>query len=173
MRFFDASCLEGEEYHSVYTLRDRNGRELTDLFEIHIIELTKQLDETNVLNDWIQLFNAANLEELDMIKTKNAGIREAMEVMRTMSFGRKLRLTYEAHLKAVRDRWAEDEYVKDLGRAEGRADAILQLLSECGEVPRDVKDRILSERDIDTLGRWLKIAAKAESIQEFREKEGI
>lgn len=121
INILDFKMLQGEEYHSVYTLRDRNGRELTDLFEIHIIELAKELKGTDAVNDWIRLFNAENLEEMDMIKTKNAGIREAMEVMRNMSLGRRLRLIHEARLKEKRDRWAQDEYVKDLGRAEGRA----------------------------------------------------
>ena len=46
-----------EEYHAVYRLRDSEGRDLTDLWELHIIELTKALKGTP-LDDWIRLFNA-------------------------------------------------------------------------------------------------------------------
>lgn len=41
------NLLDGEENHSVYTLKDHSGRELTDLFEVHIIELQKQFQEEN------------------------------------------------------------------------------------------------------------------------------
>ena len=48
------------------------------------------------------------------------GILDAIEVVRRMNLGKKLRWTYEARLKAKRDRKAEDDYVRDEGRAEGR-----------------------------------------------------
>ena len=47
------NLLDGEENHSVYTLKNQSGRELTDLFEVHIIELQKQFQEENPVNDWI------------------------------------------------------------------------------------------------------------------------
>lgn len=133
INILDFQMFSCEEYHSVYTLRDRSGRMLTDLFEIHVIELTKDLKGMAAVNDWIRLFNAETLEEMNMISTKNAGILEAMEVMRSMSLGKRLRLIYEAHLKERRDRWAQDEYVKDLGRMEGRAEGLLALINTLKE----------------------------------------
>lgn len=47
------------------------------------------------------------------------GILDAIEVVRRMNLGKKLRWTYEARLKAKRDRKAEDDYVRDEGRLEG------------------------------------------------------
>ncbi|MGN1151625.1 MAG: PD-(D/E)XK nuclease family transposase, partial [Lachnospiraceae bacterium] len=79
-----------EEYHAVYRLRDSEGRDLTDLWELHIIELTKALKGTPV-DDWIRLFNAENEEELDMITTKNEGITEAINVLKSMSLRRPLK----------------------------------------------------------------------------------
>lgn len=166
----DFSLIPGGEYPSVYTLRDRNGREFTDLFELHIIELNKKVKPEDAVGEWVQMINAESLEELEMIKTKNAGILEAMEVIKTMSLGRRLRMTYEAHLKAVRDRWAEDEYVRDLGKAEGKAEALLILLSDKGAVPEELSEIILREKSTDKLDNWLKMAAKADSVNEFREK---
>lgn len=170
----DFSLIPGEEYHSVYTLRDRNGKEFTDLFELHIIELNKKVKTKDAVGEWIQMINAESLEELEMIKTKNAGILEVMEVMKTMSLGKRLRMTYEAHLKAVRDRWAEDEYVRDLGRVEGKmegkAEALLMLLSDKGPVPEELSEIILREKSMDKLDDWVKMAARVNSIDEFREK---
>lgn len=165
----DFDLVNSAEYHTVYRLRDKNGKDLTDLFEVHIIELGKKLHGTESVNDWIRLFNAESEEDLKMIKSKSAGIIEAIKELRTMSLGKTLRYMYEEHLKAVRDRRAEDEYVWDLGRANGKAEAIIQILDELGEVPTELSDKIMAEKDLDTLNHWLKTAARAESLQQFEE----
>ena len=170
----DFQLLDSESYHSVYRLRDEQGEELTDLWKLHIIELGKGLRGER-LDDWIRLFQAKSEEELEMLTTKNKGLAEAAEVMKRMSLGRTLRYYYEAHLKAVRDRYGEDAYVRDQGRAEGlaegiaqgKAEAILQLLEDLGEIPTALQKRIQAETDLQVLHRWLKAAAKAESIAEF------
>ena len=112
-----------EEYHAVYRLRDSEGRDLTDLWELHIIELTKALKGTPV-DDWIRLFNAESVEELDMITTKNEGITEAINVLKGMSLRRPLKALFEDYMKAKRDRWDEDEYIRDEGIAIGRSEGI-------------------------------------------------
>lgn len=56
---------------------------------------------------------------------------------------------------------------KEEGKAEGKAEAILDLLSELGEVSPMVREQIYSQKDDATLRAWLKLAAKAESIQDF------
>ena len=58
---------------------------MTDLFEVHIIELQKQFQEENPVNDWIRLFNAREDEDLAMIKRQNLGIEEAVKVVKQMS----------------------------------------------------------------------------------------
>jgi len=118
-------CLNGDAgYHHIYHLRDKNGKLFSDLFEIHIIELGKELDGAGPIDDWIRLFNAETEEDLNMLSTKNAGIAEAVREVRHMSFGRRLRLLYEARMKEIRDRNARDEYVWDEGVAAGKAEGI-------------------------------------------------
>ena len=56
---------------------------------------------------------------------------------------------------------------KEEGRAEGKAEFILELLEDIGTVPEDVKARILKERDLDTLGQWRRAAARAKSVEQF------
>ncbi|MBR1771602.1 MAG: Rpn family recombination-promoting nuclease/putative transposase [Lachnospiraceae bacterium] len=166
----DFNQIPGGKNHSVFTLKDADGKEWTDLFEIHIIELRKQLTGDNALNDWIRLFNATCEEDLDMIKSKSRGMSEAVEAVRRMGLVRDLRWIFEQHQKAVRDRWAEDDYVRDEGRAEGRAESVLQLLSSHGDVPEKVKERIYAERDTEVLKQMLRDAAGAGGTQEFEDK---
>ena len=170
----DFKLLESESYHSVYRLRNEKGEELTELWELHIIELGKSL-QGDRLDDWIRLFHAESVEELEMLAAKNKGLAEAAEIMKRMSLGKTLRYHYEAHLKAVRDRYGEDAYIRDQGRAEGLAEGIAQgktedilhLLEDLGEIPDTLKKRIQKETDLQVLSRWLKAAAKADSIAEF------
>ena len=56
------------------------------------------------------------------------------------------------------------------GRAEGKAESVLELLEELGEVPKCVQERIMGERDLETLRRWHKEAAHAGSVREFLER---
>ena len=56
------------------------------------------------------------------------------------------------------------------GRAEGKADAILELLDELGEVPEELRIHIYSETDLSRLTRWVKLAARSGSVEEFAEK---
>lgn len=56
------------------------------------------------------------------------------------------------------------------GMAQGRAAAILELLRELGTVPENLEKIILEQTDTEVLKKWLKIAAKAESVDEFKSK---
>ena len=107
----------------------------------------------------------------------NAGILEAMEVLRTMSLSKTLRYFYEERLKARRDRHAREEYVLDqgiaLGEIRGMALATLQLLSTMGDVPKELEDKIMEEKELDTLKKWLKAAAASQNLQQFRESCGL
>lgn len=105
-----------------------------------------------------------------MIQTKNPGIQEAICELRRMNLRNPLRLRYEAYLKRRRDEKAREAYVRDEGIQEGKAEAILELLEESGPVPQELKKRILEESDPDRLSRWLKLAAKVDSAEAFREQ---
>ena len=47
------------------------------------------------------------------------------------------------------------------------------LLEEIGEMPDDLRQIILDGRDMKIFNDWLKLAAKAETIEAFRVKAGI
>ena len=53
------------------------------------------------------------------------------------------------------------------GKAEGKAEAVLSLLEDLGAIPDEVEQTISSEKDIEVLNRWLKLASKADSLEAF------
>ena len=62
---------------------------------------------------------------------------------------------------------------KDAGKAEGKAEDVLDLLEDLGEIPVGLRERILSETDLGLLNQWHKQAAKAGTMREFIEKAGL
>lgn len=54
-----------------------------------------------------------------------------------------------------------------ISKAEGMAEGILKLLEDMGPVTEEVRKKILAESDLEILAKWLKKAAKAESIEQF------
>ena len=53
-------------------------------------------------------------------------------------------------------------------RLEGKAEAIIVLLSEIGSVSEDLKEYLIAETDTDILDNWLKLAARSTSIKQFQ-----
>lgn len=72
--------------------------------------------------------------------------------------------------------WEEKIYERQEGRsegkAEGKAEDILELLSELGPVPEELRQIIMGQKDLEVLKVWLKLAARAGSLEEFRKQTG-
>lgn len=151
----DFNLLQGEQYHTVYRLRDETGKDFTDLLEIHIIELRKKLKGTDRLDDWIRLFNAEKGEDLDMINTKNMGIMEAVKEIKEMSLSKRFRLRHEAIMKEIRDKNAREEYVRDEGIALG--------------IERGIQEGIERGRTEEHLNLIRLKLAKGQSIEQIAE----
>ena len=79
---------------------------------------------------------------------------------------------FEYDEEAVFEIVRKDEYEKghQEGIIEGKVESILELLEDIGTIPDKVRERIHNEKDIKVLNSWLKLAAKAESIDEFVSK---
>ena len=54
----------------------------------------------------------------------------------------------------------------------GKQEGILELLQEHGSVDEELRQKILSETDMEVLKGWLKLAGKANSIEEFEAQLG-
>jgi len=55
------------------------------------------------------------------------------------------------------------------GKAEGKAEAILEFLEVYGTIPENLRHRILEEKNLEILKQWIKKAASVVSIEEFQE----
>ncbi len=68
----------------------------------------------------------------------------------------------ERHMRQTREEGIE------VGKQEDRAEAILELLEDLGEIPAELKETVFKQTDFSILKRWFKLAARASSLEEFQ-----
>ena len=112
----DEPLISGSgRYHHRFTFYDREaGVELSDIIEIHTLELEKLPEgaDGTELYDWAKFIAADTEEELNMIAKRNPQVAKAVVKLRELSADERARDTYERREKARRDqaaqiRWAE------------------------------------------------------------------
>ena len=84
----------------------------------------------------------------------------------------------EKHKKFLRQEGFEDGLTQGMERGLERGlnswkESILELLEELGNTPEHVKVTILAETNPDTLKEWNKLAARADSVDDFVKMSGI
>ena len=94
--------------------------ELTDLLEIHILELPKihkrrEQDTNDKLIPWMNFLYAQTREELDMASEANPVIQKATDMLMAMSRDEEERLRYEAREEFLLDQ----QYRLQAARGEG------------------------------------------------------
>ena len=66
--------------------------------------------------------------------------------------------------------YERERMIRNEGLTAGKAEDIQTLLSDLGPIPEELATRIDNEKDPATLNRWLKLAARANSLKEFAEE---
>ena len=106
-----------------------------------------------------------------MAKTKNPGIREAIETMKEFGLLERMRIRMFYKNLARMDRITEDEFVRNEGIAEGitqgTANSLIEVLAKFGEVPDGILQKVQSQKNLEILQDWFKKAIKAESLEEW------
>ena len=116
--------------------------------------------DTNDLNEWITWFSNVirklNEYERGELITQ---LKEGDEKDMCSSFERLLN-------KEKAEGWKD-------GRAEGKAEAVIELLEDLGELSDSLRNCIMEQMDLELQKKWLKAAAKAKSIEEFEQAVGL
>lgn len=85
----------------------------------------------------------------------------------------------EVFVKGIREEGYEEGLmegeVKGLmeGEAKGLIKGILNFLEDYGEVSENLRSFIINQSDLAVLGKWLKLAARVETMEEFEKKIGL
>lgn len=150
---FEERCLErdfplGDETKKIFLSTKGQNKDEVPQELIHFLEYMEESTDEYV----------AAVEE-EAINKLHARVRE-LKKQREMEARY---MTVEELLKS-REKEGRAE-----GLVEGRAEAILELLEETGTVPETLREKILTEKDLELLKKWNRLAAKAVTIVEFTE----
>ena len=121
---------------------------------------TNKENEPKELVDFLE-FVGKPLAESEKLH-EDGFIRKLQTTIQEVKQSREMGARYMTFEELLKDERAE-------GRAEGRAEAVLELLFTLGEVPDSIKAKINGEKNLDVISKWLKLAAKAETLEDFIE----
>jgi len=139
-----------ERYHHRFTFYDREaGVELSDIIEIHTLELMKlppTADGTE-LYDWAKFIAAESEEEMNMVAERNPQVGKAVVTFRELTASERTRDLYERREKARRDiasqkRWAAKQMQFDIAK---------NMIADGEPVDKIIKYTSLTLEEIDEL----------------------
>ena len=146
--------------------RKRTRQEWTD----GIAELMHRIRAmyTDDLNEWITWFSNVirklNEDERGELITQ---LKEGDEKDMCSSFER---LLNKEKADGRAEGWKDG---REKGKAEDRAEAVIELLEDLGALSDSLKTYIMEQTDLELLKKWHKAAAKATSIEEFEQAVGL
>ena len=142
-----------KEFHNYDTDEEKRG-ELKAVYEDILNRLNNSVKERIITEYEKKTVITMTQKVLQKIAMKYSNVKESVGSV----MGGKV-LEYEA--KDILNQG------KALGKAEGKAEAILMLLQEIGVIPESLRARIADEKNLETLNKWLKSVARAETVEEF------
>ncbi len=124
--------------------------------------------DTDDLNEWITWFSNVirklNEDERGELITQ---LKEGDEKDMCSSFER---LLNKEKADGRAEGWKDG---REKGKAEDRAEAVIELLEDLGALSDSLKTCIMEQTDLELLKKWHKAAAKAASIEEFEQAVGL
>ena len=123
----DFDATKSNTYHSVYNLMERNqGYMLTDIMEIHFVEMTKlkKVYEGDNLSQWIRFIKGESRREIEEMAIANKDIDKALEILMNMSMDKNERAAYLSREMALHDQATFIEEGREEGREKGREEGI-------------------------------------------------
>ena len=146
--------------------RKRTRQEWTD----GIAELMHRIRAmyTDDLNEWITWFsNVIRKLNEDERRELITQLKEGDEKDMCSSFER---LLNKEKADGRAEGWKDG---REKGKAEDRAEAVIELLEDLGALSDSLKTYIMEQTDLELLKKWHKAAAKATSIEEFEQAVGL
>lgn len=91
---------------------------------------------------------------------------EALEIAQMVN---QIKKDAEVTVKYMKQ-WEKLQKVYHDGQRKRSIEDVMELLEDYGDIPEQLHKKILGEQDMDMLKKWLKLAAKVSSIEEFAAK---
>ena len=138
-------CLKTKEAHSIYRLKEINtNEELTDLQEIHFIELPKlpkNEEIKDVFDAWMEFIDNPISNKLEKAEMNIQEIKEAKNELLRLSANDKERMKYEDRRAALLDKVSALENAEEKGIEIGKKNKAIEV----------AKNSLKAGLDIDTI----------------------
>lgn len=106
-------------------------------------------------------------DEMFALQSGSENIRKIHGCVKKIKSSEEMGVKY---MQAWEEKVLERERGKEEGRAEGRAESILAFLKELGRPSEELVQKIFAQKDPAVLDSWLKLAARADSLDVFRDR---
>ncbi|XZH31011.1 Rpn family recombination-promoting nuclease/putative transposase (plasmid) [Clostridium perfringens] len=134
--------LKNDKYHNAYRLKEiTSNEELTDLQEIHFIELPKfneignkeyveNIEKMDALEKWLEFLVEPESNTVRQLELSNEEIKLAKSELYRLSMDSKEREQYNMREKAIYDRISALENAEAKGKKEGKLESKLEVVKE-------------------------------------------
>ena len=157
INILDFKYLKNDRFHNGYRLKEiETNEELTDLQEIHFIEIPKlkRFESTeeivDLLEGWVEFLRDPESEVIRKLEMSNKEIREAKDELYRLSRNSKERELYYLREKSLRDEISALANAKEKGLKEGLKQGLFEGKLESARSFLDILDD-------DTIATKLKI----------------
>ena len=163
----------------MYTVRERHAKleleavmlNISGEYNRKLKDACRTLREYAVYTDKIRTYT----EEMELADAVERAIQECITENILKDFLEKHRaeakemsiFEYDQEKHIRQEREAAWEEGRNAGIEEGKAQAVIQLLEELGPLPKDLTEKIRKEGNPEALDRWLRLAARADSLADF------
>ena len=124
--------LENENFHNAFRLKDRDTNfELTDIIEIHFIEISKLKDNSNekdMLVAWIEFLKNPESEKVRSLENNVLAIKKAKDELVKISADKKQRELYEMRKKSIHDAANAISSAKEEGELKAKIEIAKNLI---------------------------------------------
>ncbi|PJI10439.1 MULTISPECIES: Rpn family recombination-promoting nuclease/putative transposase [Clostridium] len=130
----DFECIPLNKIHTSYHItEDETGYKLTDILEIHYLELPKldkkdvKKDENTAIIQWMEFIGAKSKEVMEMLASKNKDIKEAYDKLQIISKDEESRMAYEAREAEIHDQMTRLKAAREEGITQGAAEKAVRI----------------------------------------------
>lgn len=142
------------KYHHRFVFYDAdNAVELTDIVEIHTLELRKLPADADgtALYDWARFIDAESEEELKMIETRNPQVGKAVVKFRELSADERVRDTYFRREMLRRDISAQNKKARQEGENSKALDTARIMIAEGEPLEKIIRYTGLTCEEVESL----------------------
>ena len=166
INILDFKYLKNDNFHNCYRLKEKNtNEELTDVMELHFIEIPKlrKLENSEEISDmleaWITFIESPTSELIDKLEMSSDEIKEAKEELVRLSGNDKERERYEKRFESLLEQNSLLANAEKKGIEKGRKEGIIEI----------AKNLILNGLDNDLIIKSTGLSLK--EITELRNKK--